>query len=109
MSRSNYSDDCSNWDLIKYRGRVASAIRGKRGQAFLRELLEALDNMPEKSLIADELVSDGEYCALGAIGCKRGLDMSAYDPDETDVLAKVFDIAEVLVREIVYENDEGWL
>jgi hypothetical protein len=46
MSRSGYSDDHSEWDLIRWRGAVASAIRGKRGQAFLRELLVALDAMP---------------------------------------------------------------
>ena len=38
MSRSGYSDDLDNWDLIRWRGQVSSAIRGKRGQGFLREL-----------------------------------------------------------------------
>jgi hypothetical protein len=37
MSRSGYSDDLENWSLIRWRGAVASAIRGRRGQAFLRE------------------------------------------------------------------------
>lgn len=61
MSRSGYTEDCDdNWQLIRWRGAVASAIRGKRGQAFLRELLAALDAMPEKRLIADALVFDGQ-------------------------------------------------
>ena len=48
MSRSGYSDDIDdNWAHIMWRGRVASSIRGKRGQAMLRELLAALDAMPE--------------------------------------------------------------
>jgi len=47
MSRSGYSDDCDDqWSLICWRGAVKSAIRGKRGQAFLKEMLAALDALP---------------------------------------------------------------
>lgn len=61
MSRSGYVDDmCDQWALIRYRGAVSSAIRGKRGQAFLREMLAALDAMPEKRLISGVLVFDGQ-------------------------------------------------
>jgi hypothetical protein len=61
VSRSGYVDDmCDEWALIRYRGAVASAIRGKRGQAFLREMLAALDAMPEKRLTAGALVFDGQ-------------------------------------------------
>ena len=61
MSRSGYVDDmCDEWALIRYRGAVKSAIRGKRGQAFLREMLAALDAMPEKRLISGALVFDGQ-------------------------------------------------
>lgn len=35
MSRSGYTDDCDGWQLIMYRGAVASAIRGARGQRLL--------------------------------------------------------------------------
>lgn len=42
MSRSGYSEELDQWDLIRWRGQVASAIRGKRGQAFLRAMLAAL-------------------------------------------------------------------
>lgn len=58
MSRSGYIDDYDddNGSLAMYRGQVASAMRGKRGQAFLRGLLSALDEMPEKRLIAGHLV-----------------------------------------------------
>ena len=31
MSRSGYEDGLEMWDLIRWRGAVASAIRGKRG------------------------------------------------------------------------------
>lgn len=30
MSRSGYNDDIDNWQMIKWRGQVASAVRGKR-------------------------------------------------------------------------------
>lgn len=63
MSRSGYIDELDQWDLIRYRGQVASAIRGKRGQAFLRDLLAALDAMPEKRLIAGTFErDDGDMC-----------------------------------------------
>jgi hypothetical protein len=58
MSRSGYIDDYDddNGAVAMYRGQVASAMRGRRGQAFLRDLLSALDEMPEKRLIAGHLV-----------------------------------------------------
>lgn len=49
MSRSEYSENLDSWSLIRWRGQVVSAIRGKRGQAFLRELVDALEAMPEKT------------------------------------------------------------
>lgn len=108
MSRSGYSDDLDKWALICWRGQVASAIRGQRGQQLLKDLLAALDAMPEKRLIAEDLVnSDGEVCALGCLGKARGIDMAGIDPEEPEQVAKVFDIAPQLAQEIVYENDEG--
>lgn len=109
MSRSGYSDDYdgNNWDLIRWRGAVVSAIRGARGQAFLKEMLSALDAMPEKKLIAHELEAKGEVCAIGAVGARRGVDMSKLDPENREGVAHVFDISEALAAEIVYENDEG--
>ncbi len=108
MSRSGYSDDGGegNWGLICWRGAVNSAIRGRRGQAFLRELAEAMDAMPEKRLIADELQADGGYCTIGVLGQARGLDMASIDPHDSDQVSKIFGIAPAMAREIVYENDE---
>jgi hypothetical protein len=106
MSRSGYSDDLDTLDMGRWRGRVASAMRGKRGQQFLRDLLAALDAMPEKCLIAHELVADGEVCAIGSLGVKRGIDMSKLDPEEPDDVAAAFGIATPMAKEIVYMNDE---
>ena len=113
MSRSNYDyDDGDEWAMIRWRGAVTSAIRGKRGQAFLRELRDALDAMPEKILIADELIdAEGDVCAIGTVGIKRGIDLKVIDPDDYDSISKLFDIPKALVREIEFENDEAmaWL
>jgi len=109
MSRSGYSDGDENPDypVALWRGAVAASIRGKRGQALLKELVAALDTMPERRLIAHELISDGEVCALGAVARARGQDVSWVDPEAYEVVAAQFNIAEPLAREIEYENDEG--
>lgn len=107
MSRANYTDDLDNWAMIKWRGMVASSIRGKRGQSLLRDLLAALDAMPDKALIAEELeTSEGDVCALGAAGKLRGIDMSTIDPEEPEQVAAAFNISEPLAREIAYLNDD---
>lgn len=110
MSRSGYSDDCDGWALIRWRGAVNSALRGRRGQAFLREAAAALDAMPEKRLIADELQSaQGEVCMLGAVGRARGLPMEGLDPEDRRGVSIAFGIAPAMAAEVVFENDEaGW-
>jgi hypothetical protein len=108
MGRSGYVDDCDDqWAAIRWQGALASSIRGKRGQAFFRELIDALDAMPVKRLIPNDLRKDGEVCALGAVGAKRGMNLESLDPHEAEVLSGEFGIAEPLVREIEYRNDEG--
>jgi hypothetical protein len=110
MSRSGYSEDLDNWSLIRWRGRVASATRGKRGQKMLRDLLAALDAMPEKRLTSGEMIHEGDVCALGALAQakqKPWLDEDV-DCDDTEFLANEFDVAEPLVKEIVFENDEAY-
>jgi hypothetical protein len=106
--RSGYSDSCDGWDLIRWRGAVASAIRGKRGQAFLREMLASLDALPDKRLIAEELEQNGEVCAIGSVGKARGVDMSKLDVFDPDTIANAFGIATALVQEIEYINDEDY-
>lgn len=107
MSRSGYSDDIDdNWRHICWRGAVSSAIRGKRGQAFLLELAAAMDAMPVKRLVTEELQADGEFCTLGVVGNARGLDMTVIDPDDAESVAEKFCLASAMVCEIVYENDE---
>jgi hypothetical protein len=137
MSRSGYHDDCDDpLAAGRWRAAVRSAMQGKRGQAFLKEALAVLDAMPDKRLIAGELVIDGNQqrycdlpdivvggdelvdrrgnpmpmgavCLLGAVGKARGLEMSKLDPHDIDTVAPTFGIADAMAREIVYWNDEG--
>lgn len=105
MSRSGYSDECENLNL--WRANVDRTIAGKRGQAFLRELVESLEAMPQKRLITEELrAENGEVCAIGAVGLKRGVDMATIDPSNPEEVAPAFGISTMLAQEIVWENDE---
>lgn len=107
MSRSGYSDDCDGWALIRWRGAVNSAIKGKRGQAFLREALAALDAMPQKKLIAESFQqADGEFCTLGVVGAARGIDLKPLEHGDRDLVASAFDISPALAAEIMFENDD---
>lgn len=112
MSRSGYTDDIDdNWAHIMWRGRVASSIRGKRGQTLLRDLLAALDAMPDKRLYPNNFATaSGEYCTLGVLGATRGTKMDdlgdADDGCDEKLVADRFGVAAPLVQEIMFMNDE---
>jgi hypothetical protein len=136
MSRSGYTGETDdNWCSICWRGAVASAIRGRRGQAFLREMLAALAALPAPRLIKNDFSTEGEVCALGAVARSRGLDVTTWmdrddpyfgewinmtegfswyltlPPSDAEVNRDrvVADLAipNALACEIMYENDEG--
>lgn len=113
MSRSGYTDyDDGDYPVALYRGTVASATRGKRGQRFYKELLAALEAMPVKELHAEifDDPDDGKVCALGALARVKGIDTTRLDPEDdyaAHVLAEKFDVADCLTRETIYINDEG--
>lgn len=110
MSRSGYSDDlCDDpLDYGRWRGRVLSALRGKRGQAFLKELADEMDAMPEKRLIASELINEeGDCCAIGVVCKSRGVDVACVDVEDYDEVGSLVDIAGPMAAEIEFENDEG--
>jgi hypothetical protein len=116
MSRSGYQDyadyDDSALSLGRWRGIINSATRGKRGQVFFRELVAALDALPEKRLIKNDLQSDEGVCALGCLGRAKGLDMSDLDVEamaedyDFSKLGEAFNIAEQLSQEVMWVNDE---
>ncbi len=100
MSRHGYSDDFESNQLAMWRGVIASATRGKRGQAFFRALIEALDAMPEKRLVEGELQTDeGAVCALGCLGKARGVDIGSVDTTDWDALGELFNIAPQLAQD----------
>lgn len=107
MSRSGYCDDLDNWAHIRWRGAVNSATKGNRGQKFLRKLAQTMDLLPRKRLVKEVLQdSDGDFCTIGIACHSQGLDLSKeYGPED---IAKQLGIAEALVREIIFMNDEHY-
>lgn len=106
MSRSGYYHGGNEWAFICWRGAVAQAIRGRRGQVLLREMAEVLDAMPVKELVAGALQDGDKVCALGAVGVNRGMNMAELDPKNPLLVAHAFGIARALAAEIAYINDE---
>jgi hypothetical protein len=111
MSRSGYSEDWGedfNNQLELYRNSVDLALSGRRGQKFLKDLLAALDSMPQKRLIRYEFEKAGEVCALGAAGRAKGIDLPRGEMDEIDIryLSRSLGVAPCMAREIMYENDD---
>ncbi|MGE0206128.1 MAG: hypothetical protein AB7E70_21575 [Hyphomicrobiaceae bacterium] len=120
MSRSGYTEDDDLFynQAALYRSTVRNALRGRRGQAFLRELAAALDAMPKKELLARTVVRSGECCALGALAMRRGVDLSPIDYEDDDAaedgdwttewLRDRLGILDCVAREVVYQNDEAY-
>lgn len=111
MSRSGYIDD--NEDPLahgRWRQAVKRALEGKRGQALLRELVDTLDEMDDKRLYPGSFATaDGEFCALGALGAKRGTKMDDLGDEhycDTETVGQRFGIAPAMAAEIMYMNDE---
>lgn len=110
MSRSEYQDDWDGGDVPPdfYRRAVKNALTSKRGQSFLRELADTLDAMPEKRLIDFQIVDDkSNFCALGTIMAKRGIDHTQFILTDADAIGKSLRIAPCVVREIEWVNDEA--
>ena len=109
MSRSNYTNEDENNTLGLWRGAVGKALNGARGQVLLKDIVTALDAMPVKELVAESLVDPaGAFCTLGAAGYARGIDVANLDPYDIKKVAKVFNVAPAMIREIVFTNDEGY-
>ena len=78
MNRSGYSDnhEAPDGEYFLWRHAVQRSIDGKRGQYMLRDLLAALDAMPNKVLAAEPLVSSenddpGGYATVVRSGSER--------------------------------------
>lgn len=106
MSRSGYSEDLDPLELGRWRGQVDSALRGKRGQAFLRDLIAALDALPDKKLVSGNLEKEGSVCALGALARLKAVNVGELDTYDYDALGETFNIAHQLAQETMHINDE---
>lgn len=83
MSRISYSDD-EDWtgQFALFQANCRRSIRGKAGQAALRDLEAALLALPNKRLIADALEDEhGDVCAIAAYGKYKGVDLSKHYPE----------------------------
>ncbi len=111
MSRSGYIDDADD-PLAhgRWRQAVKRALQGRRGQALLRDLVQALDAMDDKRLYAGSFATaDGEFCTLGVLGATRGTKMDDLGDDyecDTKAVGQRFGIAPAMAAEIMYMNDE---
>jgi hypothetical protein len=75
-------------------------------------MLAALDAIPTKQLICEDLENLEGCCAIGAVGRARRVDMSKLDPYDRETVARAFGVPHALACEVMYENDEGgryWL
>jgi hypothetical protein len=67
----DYDEDYNNQGLLWW-ANVQRALAGKKGQRDLRDLLEALKEMPEKRLIHGRIADEkGGMCLVGVLACKR--------------------------------------
>lgn len=61
-----------------WQGNCQRSLKGRAGQAALRELEAALLALPEKRLIAHKIIdSEGDVCAIGALAKHKGRDILA--------------------------------
>ncbi len=82
------------------------SMRGRAGQRELRELEAALLALPEKRLIGDRLTDDeGGVCAIGCYAKHKGLDLSRFDPYESDEVGVAAGMPRLVAWKVVELND----
>ena len=106
--RLNYSED-EDWQgqFALWDANCRRSIKGKVGQRELRELEAALLALPEKRLIHGELTNDeGGVCAIAAYAKHKGVDISAFDPeDESDEVGIAAGMPRLVAWKVVALND----
>jgi hypothetical protein len=111
MSRSGYVEDSEDplaWG--RWRQAVNRSLKGKRGQAALQEMLQALNAMEDKRLYPGSFATpEGRFCALGALGAYRGTkmdDLGDSDYCDPQAVGARFGISMAMAAEIMFLNDE---
>ena len=103
MSRTDYAEEedfPGQWALQEKN--LERLLAGKRGQAVLRDLEAALLAIPEKRLIADHGVKDGEVCTVAALavhkqvtqGQSRELVLRQLEAEEREYLGEDYEYSE---------------
>lgn len=122
MSRTSWSEDFGDDDTYHaglFAANLKRSLRGKAGQAALRELEAVLVAMPEKAIHADVFVErSGAMCALGAVAVARkvasGLSYDEalavcadVDPCDSEEEGESLGFPRLVAEAVVWENDEG--
>ena len=114
MSRyCEWDGDWEPWMEGQAAGALQSAIRGRRGQQLLRDLIAGLDALPVPELAAGSLEDPetGCVCAFGAVRLHRGEQNVPllFHPTDWDAdwreLAKPFNISETLAHAVISANE----
>ena len=136
MSRFSEGDSSDGWELTYGRWicRVRQVLKGKPGQAALRDLKRALETLPKKVLIEGTLGNGCGVCANGAwlyrhwvyqgiaprVAWRRLRSVERgewHDWEDTgfeyhrtiEVTTRELGITQTLADLVAFENDEGFL
>lgn len=126
MGRFDYMDEEGGTPWPLWEQIVSRALAGKRGQAALAELEEALVALPEKKLVQGKLAADGSVCAVGAYVAwqkarQEGLDfaaaVTALNEEADEYGGSIYDTTDAgenagltmaVAFHLAYLNDEQW-
>ena len=107
MSRISYADDEEFGGQFElWQANCRRSLKGKRGQAALRELEAALVALPEKALIHGDVEYGGQVCAVGAAIKARGLLDQVADDATDEVAVDLLGWPRLVAWKIVEMNDE---
>lgn len=93
-----------------YHANTARSLQGKKGQASLRELEQALLALPEKRLVSGEFETpEGEVCAIGALKRFKGVEHVEHDPStDMDLVGEELGMPRLVAWMVVARNDHSF-
>lgn len=106
--RINYTEE-EDFDgqFELWRANCERSLRGKKGQAELRVLRDALLALPEKRLLLGTLEDEvGDVCAIGAYGKYKGVDLQNFDEEsDSDEVGISAGMPRLVAWKVVEMND----
>ncbi len=105
--RINYADEEDRPGQFElFQANCRRSLRGRKGQAALREFEAALLALPEKRLIKDLLAAGDDVCAIGCYAKHKGLDLTKFDPEyESDEVGIEAGMPRLVAWKVVALND----